>query len=80
MLAMTQAIAICIKRGTSFDSEYINLLYSGMRRNLNVPVRFFCVTEIRDSLHPDIEVIDLPDEPWHEEMNGVLAKLRLRKL
>ena len=33
------------------------------------------MTEIHEGLHPDIEAIDLPDEPWLEEMNAALAKL-----
>ena len=70
-----QANAICIKWGTAYGPEYINRLYSGVRRNLSVPVRFFCMTEIREGLHPDIEVLDLSDELWLDEMNAVLAKL-----
>ena len=54
-MAMTQANAICIKWGTAFGPEYVKRLYSGVRRNLSVPVRFFCMTEIREGLHPDIE-------------------------
>ena len=74
-MATKQANAICIKWGTAYGPEYSNRLYSGVRTNLSVPVRFFCVTEIREGLHPDIEAIDLPDEPWLEEMNAALAKL-----
>ena len=74
-MAMTQANAICIERGTAYGPEYFNRLYSGVRRNLSVPVRFFCMTEIRESPHPEIEAIDLPDEPWLEKMNAALAKL-----
>ena len=66
-MAMTQANAICIERGTAFGPEYFNRLYSGVRRNLSVLVRFFCMTEIREGLHPEIEVLDLPGEPWLEE-------------
>ena len=74
-MATTQANAICIKWGTAYGHEYVNRLYSGVRRNLSVPVRFFCMTEVREGLHPDIEVLELPDEPWLDKMNAVLAKL-----
>ena len=73
-MAITLANAICIKWGTAYGPEYVNRLYSGVRRNLNVPVRFFCMTEIREGLHPEIEVLDLPEEPWLEEINAVQAK------
>ena len=33
------------------------------------------MTEIREGQHPEIEAIDLPDEPWLEETNAALAKL-----
>ena len=64
---------ICIKWGTLFGPDYVNRLYSGVRRNLNGPVRFFCMTEHAQGLHPDIEVLDLPVEPFHDEMNAALA-------
>lgn len=64
---------ICIKWGTLFGPEYVNRLYSGVRRHLSLPVRFMCMTEHRDGLHPDIEVLDLPEEPYRAEMDAALA-------
>ena len=38
-------------------------------RNLSVPVRFCCMTEHADGLHPDVEVIDLPQVgPYEPEL------------
>ena len=67
------ANVICIKWGSLFGPEYVNRLYSGARRHLSDDVRFFCMTEDRAGLHPDVEVLDLPVEPFHEEMNAALA-------
>lgn len=67
------ANVICIKWGTLFGPEYVNRLYSGARRHLSEEVRFFCMTEERAGLHPDVEVLDLPVEPFHEEMSAALA-------
>ena len=64
---------ICIKWGTLFGPEYVNRLFSGVRRNLSVPVRFFCMTENSDGFHPDIEVLPLPVEPYQDQMNAALA-------
>ncbi|PYG29888.1 glycosyl transferase [Pelagimonas varians] len=64
---------MCIKWGTLFGPEYVNRLYSGVRRNMSRPVRFFCMTEETDGLHPDIEVLPLPIEPFLEPMNAALA-------
>jgi len=63
---------MCIKWGTLFGPEYVNRLYSGVRRNLSRPVRFICMTEHAEGLHPDIEVIGLPVEPFLEPMNAAL--------
>ncbi|WP_068117156.1 glycosyl transferase [Tropicimonas marinistellae] len=70
---MAVANVICIKWGTLFGPEYVNRLYSGARRNLSVPVRFFCMTEDADGLHPEIEALDLPIEPFRAEMEAALA-------
>ena len=70
---MGHANIICIKWGTLFGSEYVNRLYSGVRRNIEVEVRFFCMTENADGLHPDIEVLSLPVEPFADPMNAALA-------
>ncbi|UMA65806.1 glycosyl transferase [Roseivivax marinus] len=70
---MTRATIVCIKWGTAFGPDYVNRLYSGVRRNLSVPVRFCCMTEHADGLHPDIEVIDLPQEPFRADMDAALA-------
>ena len=70
---MGHANIICIKWGTLFGPEYVNRLYSGVRRNIEVEVRFFCMTENADGLHPDIEVLSLPVEPFADPMNAALA-------
>lgn len=64
---------MCIKWGTLFGPEYVNRLYSGVRRNIDGPVRFMCMTEHADGLHPDIEVLDLPVEPYAAPMAEALA-------
>ena len=64
---------MCIKWGTPFGPEYVNRLYSGVRRNLARPVRFLCMTERPEGLHPEIEVLELPVEPFAGPMNAALA-------
>ncbi len=66
------ATVVCIKWGTVFGAEYVNRLYSGVRRNLSGPVRFLCMTEHADGLHTDVEVLDLPVEPFQDEMDAAL--------
>jgi hypothetical protein len=70
---MERARIACIKWGTAFGPDYVNRLYSGVRRNLDRPIRFFCMTEDARGLHPDVEVLPLPDEPFRAEMDAALA-------
>ncbi|MDJ0824531.1 MAG: glycosyl transferase [Rhodobacter sp.] len=67
------ANVVCIKWGTAFGPEYVNRLYSGVRRNLAGSVRFFCMTDRAEGLHPDIEALALPEEPFQGEMDAALA-------
>ena len=70
---MAVANIVCIKWGTLFGPEYVNRLYSGVRRNLDADIRFLCMTENSTGFHPDIEVLELPNEPFLEPMNAALA-------
>lgn len=70
---MGVATVACIKWGTAFGPGYVNRLYSGVRRNLSVPVRFCCMTDVAEGLHPDIEVLALPKEPFAKERDAALA-------
>ena len=72
MTLPSKATVACIKWGALFGPEYVNRLYSGVRRNMSAPVRFLCMTENAQGLHPDIEVLDLPVEPFAEPMNEAL--------
>ena len=72
-LLMERATVVCIKWGTLFGPEYVNRLYSGVRRNFARPVRFLCMTEDADGFHPDIEVLELQTEPFQAEMDAALA-------
>lgn len=63
----------CIKWGDLFGPRDVNRLYSGVRRHLRAPVRFVCMTEQAAGLHPDIEVLALPEEPFQAEMEAALA-------
>jgi len=64
---------MCIKWGTLFGPEYVNRLYSGVRRHISRPVRFLCMTDRGDGLHPDVEVLALPVEPFAGPMADALA-------
>ncbi|MDG5799411.1 hypothetical protein QA597_03445 [Marinilabiliaceae bacterium ANBcel2] len=64
---------ICIKWGTKFGPDYINRLYSMVKRNTTIDFRFVCLTDDGEGIIPEVEVKDIPKtgikefdgrEPW----------------
>ena len=51
---------ICMKWGTKFSADYVNILARMVRKNLTRPYRFVCFTEDANGLDADIEVRPLP--------------------
>jgi hypothetical protein len=58
-----QVNVLCIKWGTRYGPDYVNILSRAVSRNLTRPYRFFCCTDDADGLDPDIEVIPFPANP-----------------
>jgi len=51
---------ICIKWGTVYEPEYVNKLYSMIKRNSSFGVDFYCFTENSDGLDKEIIIKPLP--------------------
>ena len=52
---------ICMKWGTKFSPEYVNILESRVRKNVTGECRFVCFTEDASGLNPGVEVRPLPE-------------------
>jgi len=69
---------VCVNSGNycGRGAEYVNNLFDMVRRNLspNIQGKFVCVTDDLEGLHPDIEVVPLPDD-----VTGWWGKLYLFK-
>ncbi len=85
---MGEANVICIKWGSAFGPEYVNRLRAGVRRNITGDLRFFCITDDRAGIDPEVEVIDLTPEPFQAELeagriaaarSGPIQKITLRR-
>lgn len=63
---------LCVKWGDKYSSEYVNRLYSMVRRNMEVPFDFYCYTDKTDGIHPDVKTI-----PITTGLEGVWPKLDL---
>jgi len=51
---------ICIKWGDAYDAQYVNKLYSMVKRNSSFKINFYCFTDNSDGLDEDIVVKNLP--------------------
>lgn len=50
---------VCVKHGTKYGAEYVNRLYSMVRRNLTGDWQFVCMTDNSVGLNSEIDVIDI---------------------
>jgi len=41
---------VCYKFGDAYSSEYVNKLYHMCKKNITLPFRFICMTEIIDGI------------------------------
>ncbi len=73
---------VCIKWGTKFGPEYVNNLYHMVRRNITLPFRFICLTEISNGFNDAIDVLPLPifKEPPPEYLKKCLCWRKLALL
>lgn len=70
-------IVLCMKWGTLFSADYVNVLHSACRHYLKTPFRFVCLTDNNADLSEGIEVLPIPEigctpEMWH---HGAWPKL-----
>ncbi|VDC31658.1 hypothetical protein [Pseudogemmobacter humi] len=54
-------IVICMKWGTLYGPDYVNVLWSAARENISGPFRFICMTDDATGLAPGIEAMPIPD-------------------
>jgi hypothetical protein len=52
---------ICLKWGDRYGSEFVNRLFSMVRRNTKRPLRFICVTDDTNDLVEGIEIRPMPE-------------------
>ena len=61
---MTEKVnVICMKWGQKYGPEYVNRLYSMVKRHLTIPYRFVCLTDNTRGLDPAIETMGIPYLP-----------------
>jgi len=50
---------LCLKHGTKYSSEYVNILFNMTKKHLTVDYEFVCLTENSQGLDPNIRVLPL---------------------
>jgi len=51
---------VCLKWGDKYDPDYVNKLFSSIKRNTTVEFKFHCFTENGSDLNQEIIIHDLP--------------------
>ena len=64
---------VCMKWGTKYGPEYVNILRAMVRRHLARSHRFVCLTDDTRGLRDDIEAMSLPEELYRPENIGGLV-------
>ncbi len=77
MTRATDRTVLCMKWGTLYPADYVNVLFNACRKNITGPFRFLCLTDDPSGFHPDIEHRPIPDLDLTPGMNkaGQWAKL-----
>lgn len=80
MTLVQDRIVLCMKWGTAFGPEYVNVLFNAVQTHLSGQFRFICLTDDSKGFIEGIEVLPLPDvgltpEEWYTR--GVWPKLGL---
>ena len=73
-------IVLCMKWGTVFPADYVNVLYRACRGATTKPFRFVCLTDDPTGLLPEVEALPIPEIGViadHRYRDGVWRKLGL---
>ena len=63
-------VVICMKWGTLYGPDYVNVLYNAVADNLATPFRFVCLTDDTTGISDKVECHPIPDFNWTPEDYG----------
>ena len=61
---------ICMKWGTKYTSNDVNILHSMVKRHLTIPHRFVCLTDNKKGIIDEVECFDMPNIDVPEAVDG----------
>ena len=53
---------ICVKWGDKFTHEFVNRLFTMVKRNLTVPFTFYCYTDNPSNIREEVQIINIEEE------------------
>lgn len=74
----TDRFVCCLKYGTAYPADYVNVLFNATRKAMRGDFRFLCLTDRPEGLLPGIEALPIPDvglAPQEWFVGGVWPKL-----
>lgn len=64
---------VCLKWDTKYGPEYVNRLYSAVKRNSTVEFKFWCFTDDKTGIRPEVLIAPLPYadrlDSWWNKLN-----------
>ncbi len=54
-------VVMCMKWGTLYSGDYVNILYRAVKAHITGPFRFVCLTDDTTGLDPNIKAFPIPD-------------------
>lgn len=55
-----QVVVLCMKWGTLYGPDYVNVLYAAVADNLRLPFRFVCLTDDAAGIRSEVECFPIP--------------------
>ena len=52
---------LCLKHGTKYSAEYVNVLYSMVKRHCTLDFEMVCLTDDPQDIDPNIKIVPLPN-------------------
>jgi hypothetical protein len=74
-------VVLCMKWGTIYPAEYVNVLFHACQKNITGDFRFVCLTNEPEGIDSSVEIFPIPDiglDEWHY-YNGAWPKLGVFK-
>ena len=54
---------VCLKHGDKYGADYVNKLYSMIKRHTTIPIEFICFTEKPNGIDPGVKIRPIQLQP-----------------